>query len=343
MEQLINKPWFEKHRPKDINDVVFEDKNIELLIKKFIEQGYIEGNCISFGPGGMGKTTINLIIANSIIKAQNDLFILGKSVNDIERLRPWIKGKQNHSRQKIVICEEFDKLSIQAQTALKDGLMETYLPHVVFIVTTNNIHSIDSALLQRFNIKMNFETFNLEGVYFRMLKILELENVQFNAEEVWSLTQSFEHKGIRELINNLQLGTRDNVFSVSNLSGNIFSTSGTEETFISYIKYFISYIMTLDDNFVYDICMAPQNNQYISTQWVEMVSAMEKDPSINYDFIYRELLNDQEVLVPFKHILQKYFQELKMIPMANIHLQSCLFEVFVAIYTLKGGEKKLIH
>jgi SpoVK/Ycf46/Vps4 family AAA+-type ATPase len=56
----------------------------------------------------------------------------------------------------IVVCEEFDRLSTQALTILKDGFLEKWMPKVAFIATTNNIQKIDSALLQRFNIKMNF-------------------------------------------------------------------------------------------------------------------------------------------------------------------------------------------
>lgn len=343
MVELMQKPWFEKHRPRDINDVVFEDTITENRIKSYIDQGYIEGNIISFGPGGVGKTTINLIMANSIVKAQNDLFVLGKSVTDIERLKTWLKSKPVHSKQKIVICEEFDQLSKQAQTALKNGLMENYSPQVAFLVTTNNIHSIDSALLQRFNVKLNFESFNLEGVFFRMIKILEDENITYNRDDVWNLVQAFKLKGIRELINNLQLGCLDNVFSTANLNNTFFSTSGTEETIISYLKYFINYSMTIEADFIYNICLSPNSDPNIATQWNDMISIMEQDPSINYEFIYRTLLDDQEVLLPFKHIIQKYFQQIKLIPMPNIHLQSCMFEVFAAVYTVKGGDKKLIH
>lgn len=343
MEDLMQKPWFEKHRPQNIEDVVFESKEVEKRIKGFINDGYIQGNIISYGPGGVGKTTINKILLFSIIKARADYFVLGKSVADIERLKSWLLDTSVASKQRIVVCEEFDQLSPQAQTALKDGLMEKYMPGVAYIVTTNNIHSIDGALLQRFNIKLDFTSFNIDGVYFRMKTILDKENLKYDDNDLYAIVKTFEHKGIRELINNLQAGSLNGEFKSSNLSAGLLSTSGIEEAIVGYIKYYIQYIMTLTPEQILPICTSPMNDATINTYYSPMVEFMEKDPSINYDFIYRMLLNDVEVILPLKHIFTKYYQQLKLVPMANIHLQSCLFEVFATLYTIRGGTQRLTH
>ena len=139
MEKLMQKPWFEKHRPTKIEDVVFESEIIKNKIEAFIKQGWIEGNIISYGPGGTGKTTINKILLYSIVNNRNDMFTLSSSVQDIDKLKSWLMEESRGSRQRIVICEEFDRLSPEAQTALKNGLMENYMPNVSFIVTTNKI------------------------------------------------------------------------------------------------------------------------------------------------------------------------------------------------------------
>jgi DNA polymerase III delta prime subunit len=343
MQDLMEKPWFEKHRPRTMDDVVFESSEVEKKIKDFVKEGYIRGNLISYGPGGVGKTTINKILLHSIIKNMDDYFVLGKSVTDIERLKSWLLEVSISSKQRIVVCEEFDQLSPQAQTALKNGLMENYMPNVAYIVTTNNIHNIDAALLQRFNEKLNFTSFNVDGCYFRMKTILEAENIKHDDNELYALVKTFEHKGIRELINNLQAGSIDGEFKPSNLASGVLSTSGIEEALVGYIKYYIDFIMSLYHTEIYPICTIPTSNPTIAQYYTPMLEFMEKDPSINYEFIYRSLLNDETVLLPLKLIFQKYYQELKLIPMANIHLQSCLFEVFANLYTIKGGDKKLIH
>ena len=343
MENLMQKPWFEKHRPRSVDDVVFESPEVEKRIKDFIKDGYIQGNIISYGPGGVGKTTINKILLFSIVKSQADYFVLGKSVADIERLQSWLLEVSISSKQRIVVCEEFDRLSPQAQTALKDGLMEKYMPGVAFIVTTNNIHSIDAALLQRFNIKLNFTSFNIDGVYFRMKKILDDEGVKYDDNDLYAVVKSFEHKGIRELINNLQAGTLEGEFKSSNLTSGVLSTSGVEEAIVGYIKYYIQYIMTLSPEQILPICLTPTSDSTINAYYSPMIEFMEKDPSINYEFIYKTLLNDVDVIVPLKHVFTKYYQELKLIPMPNIHLQSCLFEIFTTLYTIRGGTQRLTH
>lgn len=343
MEDLMQKPWFEKHRPTTMDDVVFESPAIEKKIKKFVEQGYIEGNIISYGPGGVGKTTLNKILLNSIVKSRDDFFILGKSVTDIEKLKSWLLNVSLTSKQRIVICEEFDQLSKQAQTALKNGLMENYMPGVAYIVTTNNIHSIDPALLQRFNEKINFTSFDVDGCYFRMRHILDTENVTYDDNELYQLVNNFKNKGIRELINNVQGASIDGQFSLANLATGTISTSGIEDTLVSYIKYYIQVIMASDIEEVYKICNTPTENPTINEFYTPMLNFMESDPSINYEHIYTTLLDDKEVILPLKSIITKYYQNSKLVPLQHIHLQSCLFEMFATLYTIKGGDKKLIH
>jgi len=342
MQNFMQKPWFEKHRPTTIDEVVFESKELENKIRGFISDGYIQGNIISYGPGGVGKTTLNKILVTSLIKSQSDFFVLGKSVTDIEDLKGWLNNRPINSKQKIVVCEEFDRLSQQAQNALKNGLMENYMPGVAYIVTTNNIHSIDSALLQRFNEKINFESFDVDGCYFRMRSILEKEDTTYDPDDLYQFVISFKNKGIRELINNMQGATINKVFSSKNSLS--ISSSGVEDAIISYIKYFYQVIASEQDtDVIYNICLSPTKNATINEYYTPMLKFMSVDPSINYEYILKTLLDDHDILLPLKRIIEKYYQDLKMVPLHNIHMQSCIFETFATLYTIQGGEKKLIH
>ena len=342
MEKLMQKPWFEKHRPTKIEEVVFESEIIKNKIEAFIKQGWIEGNIISYGPGGTGKTTINKILLYSIVNNRNDMFTLSSSVQDIDKLKSWLMEESRGSRQRIVICEEFDRLSPEAQTALKNGLMENYMPNVSFIVTTNKIHKIDAALLQRFNNKLNFTKYDINGCYFRMVKILQDEDIVFDENEVFKLVRDFEHKGIRELVNNLQFASIAGEFKLSNLNKGLINSSGVEEVLVSYIKYFIQVIDSIQDTEeIYKICNSPTNHPALKDYYIGMLQIMEQDPSINYDQIFSVLIDDIGIILPLKKIFSTYFQQLMLVPMPHIHLQSCLYEVFVELYMLKGGEKRL--
>lgn len=337
----MQKPWFEKHRPTSIEEVVFESKETEERILSYISQGYVQGNMISYGPGGTGKTTINKILRDGIVKHRDDLFILKKSVKDIDDLKVWLLDKSMGSKQKIVICEEFDQLSKEAQTQLKNGLMENFMPQVAYLVTTNNINKIDPALLQRFNIKLNFSKYDVNGCFFRMKLILDKEEVQYNDQEVWQLVNMFEHKGIRELINNLQAGSINKQFKLENLK-NIISTSNSEEAIANYIKYFLSYALSQESDMVYKLAINPTETD-IKDHYLSAIKIMESDMGMVYESLLKILIDDNEILLPFKKIIIEYYQKINLMPYKNLGILSMLFELFAACYSIKGGDKKLIH
>lgn len=337
-----NLAWFEKYRPQTIDDVVFEDEVVEQKMKEFIDNGKIVGNIISYGDGGTGKSTINQVLYTSIIKDRADIWKLKKSVKDAEKLRAWLMDTPEKSSQKIVVCEEFDKLSKDAQTELKDGLMEKHMAYVSFIVTTNNIHKIDPALLQRFNIKLNFTKFNIDGVYWRMIKILDLEKVQYNTDEVYQLVNSFQTKGIRNLLNALQYGTINGEFKIGNLNG-YNTTAGIEDLLISYIKYILDTLYTYEPEEIYKVAINPGKDINIKPYYDAMIEKMKHDSSINYEYMFKTILNDDDVLLPIKLVFEKFYQQLELVPLKHIHTQAALFEAICTVYTLKGGEKRLIH
>jgi replication-associated recombination protein RarA len=341
LEKMMEKPWFEKHRPNDIEDVVFEDNDTKETIYSFIKQGYITGNIISYGPGGTGKTTINELLARNIVKHRNHLFVLQKGVAGIADLKQFLGQHTEEGFQKIVICEEFDQVSGPVQTALKNGLMEKFMPQVAFIVTTNKIHAIDPALLQRFNIKLNFNSFNIDGVFFRMKTILDKENIRYNDDDLYLVVNNYKTRGIRELINNIQAASHEGEFKSSKIKN--MSTSGMEEVFVSYIIYMTSYLLAKDNETIYNICKNPLSDENISQYWSHMTNFMKSDPSINYETIFQNLSESNELLLPLKKKVMEYYQELGKVKFGHLHLLSCIFELFTIVYSIKDGEKRLIH
>lgn len=342
IESVMQKPWFEKYRPETIDDVVFESPTVELKIREFITNGYIGGNIVSYGPGGTGKTTINKVLAWNIIKSEADLHILGRGVKDIEDLKAWLPEKAQGSKQKIVIAEEFDRLSKEAQRMLKDGLMERYMPKVAFLCTTNNIQGIDPALLQRFNIKLNFNAYNIDGVFNRCKKILEMEKATYNQDEVYHLVTAFENKGIRDLINNLEYGTINGEFKLSNIDQTISGTN-IEDTLISWIKYIWAYVEAVDVNQCAQIICYPTSDANIGQYWSALQKQMSTDGSINYEYIFKTLTEDEGLALFIKHPLNIYYNKLDSARIKSTHLSSCIFEAMVEIYTVKGGTQNIIH
>ena len=337
-----NLAWYEKYRPQTIDEVVFEDEETEARIREFVENGRIIGNIISYGDGGTGKSTINYVLYMSIIKNIADIFKLGKSVKDMEKLRSWLLNDPQGSAQKIVVCEEFDRLSKEAQTELKDGLMEKYQSTVSYLVTTNNIHSIDPALLQRFNIKLNFTVFNVDGVFFRMEHILQKENVNYDRNEVYTLVNQYKTKGIRNLINALQTGSIKGEFKLQYLKG-FSTTSGIEDTIFEWTNYMFNYLKASGDlKMIYETCLLPTSNKDIGVYYSKLIETLKEEPGINYEYIFKRFLEDENTILPLKKIMEKYYQQLRLVSLPHIHFQSAIFESFNIIYRMSGGEKVLI-
>jgi hypothetical protein len=215
------------------------------------------------------------------------------------------------------------------------------MPQVAYLVTTNNINKIDPALLQRFNIKLNFSKYDVNGCFFRMKLILDKEEVQYNDQEVWQLVNMFEHKGIRELINNLQAGSINKQFKLENLK-NIISTSNSEEAIANYIKYFLSYALSQESDMVYKLAINPTETD-IKDHYLSAIKIMESDMGMVYESLLKILIDDNEILLPFKKIIIEYYQKINLMPYKNLGILSMLFELFAACYSIKGGDKKLIH
>lgn len=337
----MEKAWFEKYRPRQLSDIVFPDADKESVIKTNLAQGYIQGNIIAYGPGGVGKTTISKVIQNEIINHQHDRKVLGRKVDDVDGLLAWLKQKPVASKQKLVIIEEIDRLSTQAMTVLKDGPLENYQPRISFIATTNAIDKIDPALLQRFNIKLNFNKVNAEGLYYRSLDILKAEGVIYNDADVWTFINSYKDKGIRNLINNLQIGSIGGEFNSQKVS-DFFTSSGHEDEVIFDIKYFVYYLSNLSKESLYSLMFNISENPEIYKHYNNIIQIIENDFGFNYSKVMKDLINDNQFLVNLKVITSDFYQDLELKKSAKLHFLSMLNSFIKEIYEMKGGST-IIH
>ncbi len=324
MQQVMQKAWFEKYRPDNINDVIFPDLEKETLIRTFVEQGYIQGNILSYGPGGVGKTTINKVLLKEFIHHQKDVFVLGRSVEDVDKLAAWIIQAPVASKQKIVVCEEFDNLSSKALSVLKDGYLEKYQPHVAFICTTNNIQKLEAPLLQRFNIKLNFTEINIERLIPRLAHILQLEGIEYTPEDLAAFANAFKTKGIRDILNNLQLASISKKFNLSSIGVGLTS-SGTEDSMIGIIKYMMMYPVNLDLPNT-RLLLEPSKTQ-IAQYYDWLIKTMQDDTSINYDYLFSKLIQE-DMILPIRNILIEFYQNLEYKKFKHLHMIACIGTVF---------------
>jgi len=321
-----NISWFEKYRPKTINDMVFENTEIKKIANKWILDGYIDGNVILSGTAGTGKTTLIEILIQQTIKAGNDLFRMKtRSVNELdEKLRPFLNKKAVKSKKKIAYIEELDALSSQGIRELKEKYMEKFQQSCSFLCTTNFIKKIDNALLTRFTYKINFSSSNIVGIKDRLKTILDLEQCQYDEKKLLNFVEKNHKKGLRDLINSLQI---ESVSTEKNLTFESSETSLNLEGSVSALIFNILKIVldTKNNAEKRNYKIMPVNTA-IGKDYEQLVQILHNNYNINYNNIY-DILIEKNNYLPMQIILSKFSETLENKKYPHLHLISCLYEL----------------
>ena len=158
-----NRPWIEKYRPTQFDDIVLDPLNKKLL-ENIIKQNNFP-NLLFYGPPGTGKTTtiINLInrYQDEYNQKNKGLMIHLNASDDrgIDVIRNQINQFVNTKTlfgngMKFVILDEVDYMTKNAQQALK-YLIQQYANNIRFCLICNYISRIDTSLQNEF-IRLRF-------------------------------------------------------------------------------------------------------------------------------------------------------------------------------------------
>lgn len=133
MADIKNSAWVQKYRPKK-----FENLMLTTSLRERFKECVIDNNLIIHGGYGGGKSSLVQILT----KDTTMLTINGSSQNKIDDVRniiePFCQTSSIASKgKKVVWIDEGDKLTIDAQKALKH-IQEKYENNVWFIITTNH-------------------------------------------------------------------------------------------------------------------------------------------------------------------------------------------------------------
>lgn len=146
--------WIEEYRPYDLSEMSLPSDMVEVF-SSYIENQDITQHLIFYGIQGSGKTTLARILANHLSDNYTSLSINASEKTGIDTLRDEITDFINNvglfesqHKKRIVILDEFDRLSLAAQDALK-GMLEFYHDSCRFIMTTNHIEKISDRIKGR--------------------------------------------------------------------------------------------------------------------------------------------------------------------------------------------------
>ena len=206
--------WYTKYKPVKLSEVILPENAPKNKIQSFYDNAFVDGNLLCHGPTGTGKTSLNGVLGAKIIKERPNLLKIGRTVDDIDNLARELRYQvHGEDKQRVILIEEMDILSPQAQTALKVELMEKYQHTTTFLATTNHLEKIDEALLSRFNTRVDFgENPNKKDVFDRLKYILEAEKITFKEEELAQYVTTNLDIGLRNMINELELFSDSGTF-----------------------------------------------------------------------------------------------------------------------------------
>lgn len=229
-ESHISKPWVEKYRPTDFENIVLDPYN-RSIFRKIIQNAYFP-NLLFYGPPGTGKTTT---IMNLIEEYQTKYF--GKNKGTVIHLNAsdergidiirnqiyqFVRSKNLFETGfKFVILDEVDYMTKSAQQALKT-LLQNCNNNVRFCLICNYISKIDESLQQEF-INIRFNQLPKHEIHNFIHKIAESEKIKITTSEIDAI-QTMYQSDIRSMINFIQLNQ-----NLQNWSGYIIHSGVWEE------------------------------------------------------------------------------------------------------------------
>jgi replication factor C small subunit len=202
----------EKYRSKTLDEYV-GNENVKLTISKYLEQNDIQ-NLIFYGPAGTGKTTLAKLIVNNLDCSH--LYINASDERGIETIRDKVSGfaaTASFAPIKIVILDEADFLTIQAQASLR-SIIETYSRSTRFILTCNFIERVIDPLQSRCQVVKIIPP-SMKEVAAHVAGILDKESIIWDKETLGPIVKQY-YPDIRKILGTAQLSTIDNKLVLDN-------------------------------------------------------------------------------------------------------------------------------
>jgi|15BtaG_2_1085339.scaffolds.fasta_scaffold03605_3 replication factor C small subunit len=200
----------EKYRPQTLETFV-GNQSLKDQLQKFIDENDIT-NLLFYGPAGCGKTTLARLIVSNI---ECDYLMMNASdERGIEAIREKVKGfasTMSFKPLKVVILDEADFLTIQAQASLRN-VIEEFSRTTRFIMTCNFVDRIIDPLQSRC-LALKVIPPSLKDVGWHVRDILNEEKIEYQLEDI-AVTVKKHYPDMRKILNTLQLASKGGVLKM---------------------------------------------------------------------------------------------------------------------------------
>jgi len=195
----------EKYRSKDLDEYV-GNEHIKKTITQYLGQNDIQ-NLIFYGPAGTGKTTLAKLIVNNL--NCDYLYINASDERGIETIRDKVSGfasTASFKPIKVVILDEADFLTIQAQASLRN-VIETFSRTTRFIMTCNYVERIIDPLQSRCQVLKVIPPSKKE-VAVHLASVMATEGTTYEMEDLKTIVNQY-YPDLRKCLNTIQLSTQN--------------------------------------------------------------------------------------------------------------------------------------
>ena len=241
--------FVEKYRPSSLENYV-GNEHLKTTISRYLEQNDIQ-NLIFYGQAGGGKTTLAKLIVNNL--NCDYLYINASDERGIETIRDKVSGfasVASFKPLKVVILDEADFLTIQAQASLRN-VIETFSRTTRFIMTCNFVERIIDPLQSRCQV-IKIVPPSKSEVAKHLAWILEKEVISYTLDDIKTIVNQY-YPDLRKCINTIQLNSKDSTLKLDN---SILVSSNYIDKVIDELKkskpYFNNIRQTIADSNVED-------------------------------------------------------------------------------------------
>jgi len=205
-----NSLFVEKYRSKALSEYV-GNKQLKQIVLQYIKNKDIQ-NLLLYGTPGTGKTTLAKIIINHI--DCDSLYINASDERGIDTIRDKVQGfasSASFKPLKIIILDEADFLTIQAQASLRN-IIETYSRTTRFILTCNYLERIIDPLQSRCQV-LKITPPSKKEVAQHISDILYKEYINYEVSDLVLIVNK-HYPDIRKILNTCQVNNVDGKLTI---------------------------------------------------------------------------------------------------------------------------------